>query len=314
MSTIGDDTDLLAILNSPNNGLRLFLVERALDGSEYVLLHRKFTHIDDGLEQHFIDITNKFLEYSTTLHTYQINQIDDLQRDQCFYVDTSLNDEYGIHRLLWTFSNDVDMEPVDNTIERLKDARYLLLRVRDNLLGEVGFYFPLQRRKQIKKPFLALNGGEAVFDSTPRYQLPNHHDWLFVCTGTKVYITDRGMTDLLGSTSLINHLRESAASFFSEIETLDIFANADDFRQACEGNLRVLKRLETIASRAAYRNLDAAKITQFNNEYSLNLAFDNQQIVYSYQSLWPILRLLNDDCLQSQLTTNKYVSHSKETI
>ncbi len=89
--------------------------------------------------------------------------------------------------------------------------------------------------------------------------------------------------------------------------------NLDQLVQYCEGDLRKIRKLAKALKDEHYKKLDYQKMIDIKEKYKLeDLTFtEDGKIVVTSQNIWTVLKLLSDDYLTSEITSNKYESHSK---
>ena len=89
--------------------------------------------------------------------------------------------------------------------------------------------------------------------------------------------------------------------------------NLEQLVQYCEGDLRKIRKLAKALKDGHYKKLNYQKMVAIKEKYKLeDLTFtEDGKIVVTPQNIWTVLKLLSDDYLTSEITGNKYESHSK---
>lgn len=98
-------------------------------------------------------------------------------------------------------------------------------------------------------------------------------------------------------------------------------ANEDDFREACKGQIQMLAKLASISRKPYLTDLTMDIIEETIRAYDLQVAINDnggeRKLVFdpsTQQSRWAILKLLDDDYLQSTMTEERYEASSKVQI
>lgn len=94
--------------------------------------------------------------------------------------------------------------------------------------------------------------------------------------------------------------------------------NFPAFRLACEGHLQKLAKLKNIASKPYLQAITMKDIRRVIDRYKLNIETvgkgRNEKIQFDASDKWAILRLLDDDYLESLMTGNSYEVNSKRGL
>jgi hypothetical protein len=104
---------------------------------------------------------------------------------------------------------------------------------------------------------------------------------------------------------------ETAAKTLETIKTHVPIANFDDFEKACSGHLQMQAKLKNIASKPYLKKMKMADIKKVLKHFpSLGLKTveknGKEMLVFDPKNKWALLRLLDDDYLDSVLTGEKY--------
>lgn len=97
-------------------------------------------------------------------------------------------------------------------------------------------------------------------------------------------------------------------------------SNAEAFQEACTGQIQMLSKLASIARKDYLPTLTMAQvkavIAEFGRDIQVVVEDGVEKLVFdpSPAKRWEILKLLDDDFLQSSLTNNRYEVNSKSTI
>jgi hypothetical protein len=80
----------------------------------------------------------------------------------------------------------------------------------------------------------------------------------------------------------------------------------------CKDDSRKLKKLARIIKSGLLDQMDRSVIEASINKFGLSLAVDKDgKIMVKEDRIWDILKVLDDDYVESSITTNKYESHAK---
>lgn len=94
--------------------------------------------------------------------------------------------------------------------------------------------------------------------------------------------------------------------------------NFDAFEQACEGHLQKVAKLKNIALKPYLAQLSMADLKKVIKKYNLSIQTvgngKKEKIHFDASDKWAILRLLDDDYLESVMTGNSYEANSKRPL
>lgn len=108
---------------------------------------------------------------------------------------------------------------------------------------------------------------------------------------------------------------EQTLKLIQERIPIDDFSS---FKESCKSHLQKLSKLKNIASKPYFSSLTVKKIRKIIKKYNLPIEIvgekENGKIKYDSSDRWAILRLLDDDYLESLMTGNSYEVNSKRAI
>jgi hypothetical protein len=134
---------------------------------------------------------------------------------------------------------------------------------------------------------------------------------LFV-SGEYVFALDKAVLErVLG---YIDQIREEARANAQSIAARLPIANSDEFIEACARDLRLARKAAAIVARSTFNNLTVAAVVQHAEKHDVELRVDeDDQIVFSNlpAERWNLLKILDDDYLESGLTQSRYEVNSK---
>lgn len=99
----------------------------------------------------------------------------------------------------------------------------------------------------------------------------------------------------------------------SKIENKNIIGNTSTLIEFCKKNSNMARKMVRIMKGRFYENMTTDSIQTVVNDYNLeDITFDGDgKIVVNSNNTWTVLKILDDDYLESKNTSNKYESHSK---
>jgi len=113
-------------------------------------------------------------------------------------------------------------------------------------------------------------------------------------------------------------LMKTAKETLETIKANIPIANFDEFSQACEGHLQKVAKLKNIASKPYIDKLTIKDLKKVIAKYNLPIKTagkgTNEKLLFESSDKWAILRLLDDDYLESVMTGESYEVNSKRTL
>ncbi len=83
-------------------------------------------------------------------------------------------------------------------------------------------------------------------------------------------------------------------------------------QKLCKSDPRKIKKLNKVLKSDILNSLNTKRISEINRQYNLDLNFtEDGKIIVSHKNIWTVLRVLDDEYLESPMTDNKYEVHSK---
>jgi hypothetical protein len=113
-------------------------------------------------------------------------------------------------------------------------------------------------------------------------------------------------------------VKKSARKALAVVRENIPISNFDKFEQACESHLQKLAKLKNISERPYLTSLTVAKLKEVISEFELPIKTVKEggveKLVFDPAEKWAILKLLDEDYLNSTLTGNKYEATGKRSI
>lgn len=96
------------------------------------------------------------------------------------------------------------------------------------------------------------------------------------------------------------------------LATKGLIQETDKLFEHCKNDSRKIKKLKNILNSGLVDSIDKTKFNDINDKFELGLEFDSHgNILMNEEKTWQILALLNDDYLNSDLTSLNYEAQGK---
>ena len=96
------------------------------------------------------------------------------------------------------------------------------------------------------------------------------------------------------------------------LATKGLIQETDKLFEHCKNDSRKIKKLKNILNSGLVDSIDKTKFNDINDKFELGLEFDTHgNILMNEEKTWEILALLNDDYLNSDLTSLNYEAQGK---
>lgn len=161
-----------------------------------------------------------------------------------------------------------------------------------------------------------------IFLSGNEYDRFDSHMLLFdrhidcICQGEVLFIFNKNNFQKIFR--FFEAVREAARETLAIIQKSIPIHNFSDFEEACEGHLLMLAKLKNIADKPYLSQITMADIKKVIKEMDLSVETKKrggkERLVFDPTDRWGILRLLDDDYLNSMMTGEKYEVNSKRPI
>jgi hypothetical protein len=136
-----------------------------------------------------------------------------------------------------------------------------------------------------------------------------------VCCGDDMFIFNKGRFESIFQ--FFEMVKEAASETLETIKTTIPIHNFSELEEACLNHLQMLKKLKNIAAQPYLNRITMSDIKKAIEEMDLPLKVERhngkEKLVFDSSDKWAILRLLDDDYLQSIMTGEKYEVNSKRT-
>lgn len=115
-----------------------------------------------------------------------------------------------------------------------------------------------------------------------------------------------------------DRVREKGVESLAAVADLNIIANFEEFSASCEGHVQKLAKLNSIVRKGYLPNvtLDKVKfvIEKLGLSVQLSLISGQEKLLFESSDRWALLKLLDDDYYQSEMTGRKYEANSKRDL
>lgn len=105
---------------------------------------------------------------------------------------------------------------------------------------------------------------------------------------------------------------ETVEANIINLATKGLIQETDKLFEHCKNDSRKIKKLKNILNSGLVDSIDKTKFNDINDKFELGLEFDSHgNILMNEEKTWQILALLNDDYLNSDLTSLNYEAQGK---
>ena len=137
-----------------------------------------------------------------------------------------------------------------------------------------------------------------------------------ICRGDDLFVFNKGRFENIFQ--FFEMVKQAASETLETIRDSIPIHNFDELEAACLNHLQMLKKLKNIAAQPYLSRIRIADIRKAIAEMGLDLTVEKHdrkmKIVFDPKDKWAILRLLDDDYLQSVMTGEKYEVNSKRNL
>ena len=237
------------------------------------------------------------------------------------------------HELLVMSASENGVGPIVQSLLAL--ANLPLFAADDGVISHLRFYvFHLENAQGYKALFLkktspkmelgrrtlhALMFAEDTFTQVEQKVLLFDEGFDCFIWGGSIYI--RNVNNFSAIFDLIQQLRTRAGQTVDDIADKIRIKNIDDFRSACTGQIQMIAKLESIRRKPYLAELNMAQVKSVIDTYGLGITVEadddgQESLVFEPhpERRWLILKLLDDDYLESDMTELKYAANSKTTV
>lgn len=280
-------------------------------------------NITEAVAEHFRKISDSWLEKYRKAHqyndlvlkAYEAQTKPDKHELECI----ALNKHDGIAQQITALRDLSDLELFVAAREFVDSLRFytVVVTLKEKGLSPVAFFRFYTPKKELGRSrsfgifmkdgqYDVFREGLFLFDS--RFDCFSVDDTLYICNKD-------GFQKIFRFYEL---LLKTAKETLNTIETYIPIENFGEFCKACEGHLQKIAKLKNIASKPY---LDRIKITDLKKviaKYNLPIKTIGkgacEKLLFDPADKWAILKLLDDDYLESVMTGASYEVNSKRTL
>lgn len=176
------------------------------------------------------------------------------------------------------------------------------------------FYSPKKELSRSKTFGIALKNGQYDQVEDSLFLFDDKFD-CFAC-GDYLFIKNKDAFQKIFK--FYEMLKDAAHETLDTIEEHIPIDDFDAFSAACDGHLQKLAKLKNIASKPYIKTLTIDDLKQVITTFKLPIQTigegDDEKLQFNVKDKWAILRLLDDDYLESVMTGNHYEVNSKRTV
>lgn len=208
-----------------------------------------------------------------------------------------------------SLTSSVVFQHSDDAIGRLKFHGYISQRGSRDPIAAIRLVSPSAELGRTRKYALLHEDGSydqasnetLVFDE--RIEMIFHGDLLYVFSGT-------AFNRLFGQT---DSEIEDISDKLEEIVAVVPIANSDEFFDACLGQSQMRTKIRSIASRGYLQQITIRHLRDAIRHLNLEIEVRGDELVFENDrsTRWLILKLLDDDYLESRMTNEQYEVNSK---
>ena len=283
-----------------------------------------------------IQITTKLADsFREVIASLQVVYRSDLQKDDLLfpeYAQESDPDDYQIEHFdlstptygtileqITPLSSSADIELFDEKDRRFVDGlRFYVIALQPEEGESIYFFRAYTHSRILLHSFFMSIGINKLYDHVSVFPCQFDGDIDCMCRGKVMFILKKDNFQRIFR--FFEEVRKSAKETLEDINMRIPIHNFEEFTKACEGDVRKLRKLRTIASKSYLKDVpfDTLKkaIKMLNLSIQVVEIDGKEHLVYDPKAKdkWELLRLLNDDYLKSLLTEQKYEVTSKREL
>jgi hypothetical protein len=206
-----------------------------------------------------------------------------------------------------------------STYEELSDIEFQALRLSDNHEDEHIILFQGFSNRQLsgnsdKLRMSRKEGNYTQFEDTV-VTVPETVDCLLY-EGTIFVFASKSFEDIF---DYLKQYKRHANGVLTGIDDSELrIHNMDDFVDSILGDRRVLRKMKSIEERELYNSMKRKDVEGIVQEYDLSIEVETDEAgewgitIPDMRKKWEVIRLLNDDHLESSLTDSQYQVYGKD--
>lgn len=236
----------------------------------------------------------EYIEYNPAINLDK-NHIETIKREEVHYLDEILQ----------------DMNSADLNIFDMKQSKNLwAYAIKIGNSGITLFRKYTEKRILDIKGWIPLFVQNGVFNKLTDSILTIDKDIDCIYYDGKVFILDKIQFEKIFS-FMDKFILEIDANI-CHLEEKSLVDDITALQKLCKSDPRKIKKLNKVLKSDILNSLNTKRISEINRQYNLDLDFtEDGKIIVSHKNIWTVLRVLDDEYLESSMTDNKYEVHSK---
>ena len=115
--------------------------------------------------------------------------------------------------------------------------------------------------------------------------------------------------------SFVEFYQAEIKSKIGFIKQKALFDDTDGLIEICTKDGKKIRKLAKIIKGPIFNSINQSNISQSITAYKLNVALDSTgKIKVSDSNIWDVFRIMDDDCVNSDISGNKYLAHGKMIV
>jgi len=236
----------------------------------------------------------EYIEYNPAINLDK-NHVETIKREEVHYLDEILQ----------------DMNSADLNIFDMKQSKNLwAYAIKIGNSGITLFRKYTEKRILDIKGWIPLFVQNGVFNKLTDSILTIDKDIDCIYYDGKVFILDKIQFEKIFS-FMDKFILEIDANV-CHLEEKSLVDDIAALQKLCKSDPRKIKKLNKVLKSDILNSLNTKRISEINRQYNLDLNFtEDGKIIVSPKNIWTVLRVLDDEYLESPMTDNKYEVHSK---
>lgn len=284
-------------------GLFFITRKKRREEIEYSVLRTKITAdigealitiVKQQLSKHIETVDLEYLEYNPAINLDK-NHVETIKREEVHYLDEILQD-----------MNSADLNIFD--MNQSKNLWAYAITIGNS--GITLFRKYTEKRILDIKGWIPLFVQNGVFNKLTDSILTIDKDIDCIYYDGKVFILDK-----IHFENIFSFMDKFILEIDANIGHLEEKLLVDDItalQKLCKSDPRKIKKLNKVLKSDILNSLNTKRISEINSQYNLDLNFtEDGKIIVSNKNIWTVLRVLDDEYLESSMTDNKYEVHSK---
>ena len=280
-------------------------------------------NITVAVANHFREIADSWLDKyrkanhqnDLVLKAYEAQTKPDEHEVECI----ALNERNGIAQQIAALREYFDLDLFTASPEFVDSLRFYTVVIELGTEGSKSvsffrFYTPKKELGRSKSFGIFMKNGqydsfkEGLFLFDGRFDCFSVEDTMYICNKD-------GFQKIFRFYEL---LLQTAQKTLETIEKYVPIENFNEFKQACEGHLQKIAKLKNISSKPYINKLEIKDLKKVITKYNLPIKTvgegESEKLLFEPSDKWAILRLLDDDYLESVMTGESYEVNSKRAL